>query len=692
MDEKIKKNIKEELSGERAKSYVQQISRFHRIQASPMFHEAAEYLRDTLLQIGFKDAKIEQFVSDGSKKYWTHISPVGWEVRSAELELIEPEEKLLVRYADIPMSLHVHSKSTTQKGVVAELIDVDVGTKSKDYKGKDVKGKFVLATGRASLVHKKAVCKYGAAGVITDTLAYESKNVRESIDIPDAHSYQAIWPTGEDLEKVTFGFSISKRQGNHLRDLLEENKTVKLRAKVDAKLFSSNLEIVTATIRGSSKKSEEVFLISHLCHPRTSANDNASGSGLLLEIARTIQTLISSERISKPKRTIRFIWVPETYGTVALLYSRPDLPSKLVAGINLDMVGEDQELCRSVLVLDKTPDSLPSYLNDFMLNLIEQSVKEFDPITVFGSASTFRFTENAHTGGSDHTEFVDSTIKVPCIMLLQWPDLFYHSSMDTIDKVSSSSLRRIGWITSVGILTLANADTNESILFANQTLQRGLSRIKKAGSEALQALLNTKNGLKFKRNPEELAKSLLKIAQVYEDKLKHIVWREEEAIKSVKRLAASADLDVFIADCLREISTCRKHELAKVEKILSFISKERELKISERLEETVNEKKAKNIIPQRLFKGTLSTPDVIRKELTEKEYEWFEEMTNKDIHFEKKMKELLNFMDGKRNLGNIINAVSTEYGEFKIEDTLRFLKNLEKLKLVSISNRVDSAR
>jgi hypothetical protein len=139
MEETIKKMIKEELSGEKAKSHVQQITRFHRIQASPMFHEAAEYVKDTLLQIGLEDARIEQFTSDDSKKYWTHASPIGWEVKSAELKLMEPEEKLLAQYTDIPTSLHVHSKSTPQKGIVTELIDVGVGTKSGDYKGKDAK-------------------------------------------------------------------------------------------------------------------------------------------------------------------------------------------------------------------------------------------------------------------------------------------------------------------------------------------------------------------------------------------------------------------------------------------------------------------------------------------------------------------------------------------------------------------------
>jgi hypothetical protein len=255
--------------------------------------------------------------------------------------------------------------------------------------------------------------------------------------------------------------------------------------------------------------------------------------------------------------------------------------------------------------------------------------------------------------------------------------------MDTIDKVSSSSLKRVGWVAAVATLTLANAEVNEAILFANQTLQRGLSRIKKAGVEVIQALLNTKTDPKLKKT-KELSKSLLETVQTYEDELKHIVWREEEAIKSVRRLASSADLDVFINDCSKEISTCRKKELAKVEKLLSFISKENKLKMSKKLEETENEKKARNIIPQRLFKGTLSTADVIRKEFAEKEYEWFEEMTKKDIDFEKKVKEMLNFMDGKRILNDIVKAVSAEYGEFKVEDALKFIRNMEKLKLVSI--------
>jgi hypothetical protein len=177
MNKRTKKIIEEELSGERAKSHVQRISEFHRIQASPMFHQAAEYVRDTLSQLGLTDIGIEQFRSDGSRKIGTYFSPIGWEVKNAELRIVEPQERLLVQYDTIPTSLHIHSKSTPKEGVTAEVVEVGVGTKTKDYEGKDVKGKFVLATGKARWVHEQAVYEHRAAGVLTDSLADEFKGI-----------------------------------------------------------------------------------------------------------------------------------------------------------------------------------------------------------------------------------------------------------------------------------------------------------------------------------------------------------------------------------------------------------------------------------------------------------------------------------------------------------------------------------
>jgi hypothetical protein len=675
----LNKLVKEELSGNVAKSYVAQVARFHRIQASTMFHEAAEYVKDELVKIGLNDATIEQYLSDGAKKFWTYTLPMGWTVKSAELRLVEPEDKLIVTYEDMPQSLHTCSNATPPDGVTVELVDVGRGTKPVDYEGKDVKGKFVLATGRARMVHEEAVFKRGAAGVITDTITSEMPNVRESLDIPDAHAYQSIWPTAEEADKVTFGFSLSKRQGEHLRALLKKGKKVKLRAKVDAKLFPNKLDVVTATIQGSITPREEVFLVAHLCHPKPSANDNASGSGLLMEIARTVRVLIDSGRIMPPARTIRFIWVPETFGSTAYLYSHEELLSRLIAGINLDMVGQNQELCRSTLSLDCTPDSLPSFLNDFVYGLMEQSVKEYDMPSSFGtSSSTFRYGCSAFSGGSDHAEFTDSTIGVPCVMLLQWPDLYYHTSMDTIDKVSEDSLRRVGWIAAVAALTLANASAEDAFLLASQTASRGAVRIKEAGKQATEELFKKKQDPKLTEKPEKLAKGLAETVAKCTNKLNHIMWREQEAVKSVKRISTDPELNTFLAANCEEIRELGKREIRRLEETLKFLAEKSGLTLP-RLPEPSGE--LKMLVPRRLFKGTFDFGS-LRKALGEKEYEWYEDINEKDAGFKKKMAEILNFMNGERNALAIMNAVSAEYSETNPESMLKFLRDLEKLKLV----------
>jgi hypothetical protein len=51
-----------------------------------------------------------------------------------------------------------------------------------------------------------------------------------------------------------------------------------------------------------------------------------------------------------------------------------------------------------------------------------------------------RLAEVPFSGGSDHYVLIDPATGVPCPMLIQWPDRYYHSSHDTPDKTSPASL------------------------------------------------------------------------------------------------------------------------------------------------------------------------------------------------------------------------------------------------------------
>jgi hypothetical protein len=88
------------------------------------------------------------------------------------------------------------------------------------------------------------------------------------------------------------------------------------------------------------------------------------------------------------------------------------------------------------------------------------------------------------------------------------------------------------------------------------------------------------------------------------------------------------------------------------------------------------------LVPKRLFKGTLDF-EAVRKGLSEEEFEWYREIDEKDREFHRKAAEILNFMDGKRSLHEILNAVSAEYGETDPEHVLKFLRDLEKISLVA---------
>jgi hypothetical protein len=442
------------------------------------------------------------------------------------------------------------------------------------------------------------------------------------------------------------------------------------------------LEVVTATIPGGSKLNEEVFLVAHLCHPKPSANDNASGSGLLLEIARTISVLIESGKIERQARTLRFLWVPETYGSVSYLYSHEDLPSRLVAGINLDMVGQNQQLCKSTLNLDRTPDSLPSYLNDLVFRFMEESVKEFDEPSPFGSTSTFRYATGAFSGGSDHAEFTDSTIGIPCVMLLQWPDLFYHTSMDTIDKVDEGSLKRVGWITANAVLTLANATFETAFQLASETASRGIVRIEEARREAVKELFKKRQDPKLKNSPGTLATELDRIFSHFTNRIEHFARREKEAVKSVRRLGESPELVASVDEHCMTIEDMARREIALLQETLTFIGKTSALILPS--ETADKEQERLRAIPKRLFRGTLDS-SFLKKTLSDDELKWYEQAREKDLDFDKKLAEVLNFMDGKRSIYEIVKAVSGEYSQTDPEHVVKFLQDVEKAKLIQLS-------
>jgi aminopeptidase YwaD len=130
---------------------------------------------------------------------------------------------------------------------------------------------------------------------------------------------------------------LSKRQANGYRARFAAAEKITLHAVVHAQMTPASLDVVSATIPGTDPSAGEVVLTAHLCHQSAGANDNASGSAAILQVARTLNRAIQSGAIARPRLTIRFLWTPEIAGSQAWLASHPDI--NIVGGIHMDMVG-----------------------------------------------------------------------------------------------------------------------------------------------------------------------------------------------------------------------------------------------------------------------------------------------------------------------------------------------------------------
>lgn len=458
-----------EYSGEAAQENTRQIIEYHRIQGSPMMTEVAVKVVLPKLKAAGLEARIEQFPSDGKTKYGTLISPMGWEIRSGELWVtgVAGQKDFvpfrICRYADVPMCVSTYSKGGEWSG---ELVDVGAGTKDSDYQGKDLKGKVALASGYAANVVRQAVLKHGAVGVVI----YPKADDRP--DHPDLVRYNGLWVRAEELEKTSGGFQISRNQYEKLRSLMKSG-AVTVRGRIDATLGPGKLTLVHAYIRGTENPEREVLLTAHLDHPKWSANDNATGSGAMIESARVLQSLIAAKRLPPPRVTLHFMWVPEFFGTMAWVVNHPEArrcgvawddprdakgapKGCIIANLNLDMVGEDTVKTNSRFYLTRTPDSVPSFLDALMSDVLQQT-REANLYAPTGTRNYWPTEIIPYTQGSDHDIFLG--LGVPSTMLGHDPDWTHHSSEDKLDKTDASEFRRVGVLASAAAWWMAEADT-----------------------------------------------------------------------------------------------------------------------------------------------------------------------------------------------------------------------------------------
>jgi hypothetical protein len=445
--------IQRHVDGAYVHDAVRALGKFHRVQGSPGFRAAAEWLAGELIARGLADAAVEHLPADGQARYAHFPSYLGWSATEGKLEQLAPARRVL---GDFPRDAVALADYSQDADVTAELVDVGRGADDAAYQGKDVRGKIVLADGPLPAVHRMAVEQRGAAGIVSD---FPNQRTAWSGMDPDLVRWGHLSPY---QTANRFAFMISPRTAAALRKDLAAGP-VRLAARVRGKMVPASFDVVSATIPGSDAAAGEIVLTAHLCHQLAGANDNASGSAALLGVARALRAAIADGALPAPRRTIRLLWLPEIAGSHAWLISHPELAKALRAGVHLDMVGGRPEVTHAALHLSRSAGSLPHVINQIAPAWTDDVARASTQLAETGEGDGLVWPPGGRDAlvvdlrqlelGSDHQVF--EAFGVPMAYFHDWPDVTIHTSKDVPDNLDATKLGRVAYMSAGIAWTLA---------------------------------------------------------------------------------------------------------------------------------------------------------------------------------------------------------------------------------------------
>ncbi|SDX02485.1 aminopeptidase YwaD [Marininema mesophilum] len=300
-----------------------------------------------------------------------------------------------------------YTPGTDKKGITGKIAFAGLG-RAEDFQGKNLTGKIALIQrGEITFYEKQQqAAKAGAIGV----LIYN--NVDGSLN----------GTLGTPGDVPTLG--LSKADGEALLAKVQSKKSITATMKADIEMNPSYSQNVIGTIKakqGNTAKAKTIVIGAHYDGVDTpAANDNASGTSTLLEVAKAL----SDEKLRQNIRVIFF--GAEEVGLVGSARYVNSLSAEekgnIAAMINMDMVGVGDTM--GLMTADPNATS-------FVADKAEDYIKTYN----------FPYERSSSTR-SDHASFEE--VGIPVAFLNWHSDPYYHSDQDTIDKISKGNLDKMG--------------------------------------------------------------------------------------------------------------------------------------------------------------------------------------------------------------------------------------------------------
>ena len=447
--------------GTAAMDVVAFMQQYWRVAGNPGFNASIDHIRSRLTSAGLPVVRVDEFPNGGP----------GWDYSRGSVFIEGDAEAVLSKDKD-RVSLAINSFSTADGGLSARIVDVGRGN-AADYEGKDVKGAVVLGDAALGLLWREAVRNRGAAGVISTQIAPYIRPA-DPAKMDEAQKDVLQWgsvPYDETFK--AFGFKASWRAAARLRDAIRRDPAAKVRVDITSTFYTGPNRTLVAEIPGKSSPQERIVIVAHVQEP--GANDNASGSATLFALARALHEAIAGGALAQPDRTLTFLWVDEIRGSRQWIASRSGEARGVRYMFSMDMTGEDTAKTGGTFLIEKQADpsavwprpsdphsewgagnvkaeSLKgSLLNDLHLAVAHRRARD----------AAWVVRTNPYEGGSDHTVFAEAG--VPSLLNWHFTDRFYHSSQDTIDKVSAAEMANVGLTVATSAYLLAAASVEDAL-------------------------------------------------------------------------------------------------------------------------------------------------------------------------------------------------------------------------------------
>ena len=348
--------------------------------------QAAQYMSQQLITYGYQTEE-QQFT-------------FGYYVETAALEVLAPA----------PLSLNPRPLRLSGGGeVTAELVPAGLG-RPQDFPPEGLKGRIAL-TERGDLSFSDKVTNAAAAGAAAVVIYNNVEglfrgDLREESPIP--------------------ALSLSQAEGRQLQALLEEGPlTVRLSVQ-----SGQETETSQNIIARSPQDDCQVIVGAHYDSVAAGpgANDNASGSATLLEIARVLDLADQGEGVCFVAFGAEETVLSGSRHFVAALTSQGQTSPQ--AMVNLDMVGVGAEwqLMGSPSLVEKIDQ--------------EAAALGLDPVPTEPRLS------------SDHVSFMDAGI--PAIFIHRFEDPHYHTESDRAEFVEPQLLEEAAKLTLLALAELAS--------------------------------------------------------------------------------------------------------------------------------------------------------------------------------------------------------------------------------------------